>query len=136
MARGTNPNSLKNLEKGRTKGKGRDKPGNYSDNANTFKALYEAIGSLDLTNEAWAKLKGIGIDKAWCKARGITQYRKLLKAVSNYLDDSPQMNKEVLERLEGKVKEQVELSGEIAVKGYCQVSPDDWDSTDSTTATD
>lgn len=103
MSRGTNPNSLKNLEKGRTKGKGKGKQGNYTDDANTFAALYKAIGSLDLNETAWAHLSDIGITKAWCKAHGITQYRKLLKAVGNYLDDSPAMVKEVMERLEGKV---------------------------------
>lgn len=31
------------------------------------------------------------------------------------------------DRKYGKVKEQVEHSGSIAVKGYASVSPDDWD---------
>jgi hypothetical protein len=36
------------------------------------------------------------------------------------------------DRKYGKVKEQMELSGSLAVKGYVNVSPDDWpDKTDS-----
>lgn len=31
------------------------------------------------------------------------------------------------DRKYGKVKEQVELSGSVGVKGYASVSPDDWD---------
>jgi hypothetical protein len=31
------------------------------------------------------------------------------------------------DRKYGKVKEQVELSGSLGVKGYTSVSPDDWD---------
>lgn len=36
----------------------------------------------------------------------------------------------VADRTEGKVKEQVELSGTVAVKAYSVISPDDWDDGD------
>lgn len=36
----------------------------------------------------------------------------------------------IAERVEGKVKDQMELSGSLAVKGYSTISPDDWDTAD------
>lgn len=104
MARGKNPNSLANLSKGRTKGRGKNNDNATGGDANTFKALIEAVSGTDLSDKLWALLKEqYGIDKAWCRAKGITQYRKLAKVVQMFSDDSPAMAKELMERSEGKI---------------------------------
>lgn len=36
----------------------------------------------------------------------------------------------ILDRVLGKAKEHKELSGEVTVKGYVNVNPDDWDKTE------
>ncbi len=47
-------------------------------------------------------------------------------------DPQPGLLNAFMERVEGKVKDQVEHSGEIAVtKSYVTISPDEWDQTDS-----
>jgi hypothetical protein len=106
------PKSLENLSKGRTKGHGRNRNFDATGGeANTFRALLEAVGSLDLSPELWAKLAAMGITKEWCRAHGITQYRKLAKVVTMYLDDTPAMAREIMDRLEGKIADKSEITG-------------------------
>lgn len=35
----------------------------------------------------------------------------------------------IAERVEGKVKDQLELTGEVGIKAYVSISPDEWDKT-------
>lgn len=125
--------SKENLAKGRTKGIKRKKT-NHSPDALTWQNLSNAILSLPIPdNVENAKrldmLKTvIGITPEFLNGIGLEHPTwKIYKLGMMLLDNSPAANKELMERSEGKVKEQVELSGEIAVKGYANVSPDDWD---------
>jgi hypothetical protein len=118
-----NPNSRANLRKGNPSGN-RKATGRVPE-AQTWRALIDAVGELPITDEGGlAKLHGMGIDKKWLAARGMAYpTRKLLKVLLMYADNSPQMVRELLQRSEPQAQE-VNLNLQ---KGYAIISPDDWD---------
>lgn len=91
--------SKANLEKGRRKGIKR-KRADKRDQANTYAALFHFIESRTITEKEWDTLGQIGIYKEDVDAAGITDYRKLKKCLNMFLDDSPAMAREVMQRSE------------------------------------
>lgn len=110
MKRGENPKSLKNLEKGRTKGKGRpERTGGPS-----WKDLITAYGELDAPKEYADALK---MDARTLRRMGLKSPSWKLVVVAMAFREAMKGNaailRELLERSEGKVKDQIEHSGEV-----------------------
>lgn len=60
----------------------------------------------------------------------LTRIEAMLRVM--FASKAPADRAALLEHGWGKVKEQVELSGNVSLKTYQNVSPDDWDETDQT----
>lgn len=88
------------LAQGRKKGIKRKPTANKCDTNNTYAAIFHFIESRTITESEWELLNKIGITKDEMLAAGITNERKLKKCVNVFLDDSPQMVRELMQRSE------------------------------------
>lgn len=112
--RSINPNSLKNLEKGRTKGKGRPSgTGGVS-----WKELIERYGEVEPSAEECAAL---GITPPVLKGLGMKRATWKLLVVARAFRDTGNaaILKELIERAEGKVKDELDVnhSGGVSLGG-------------------